>query len=112
MSARWVVGESPTSALGVTPAHLDGGLNEECRGVSQPAPLALDDLDPVLRQVLSEHGDKTLAWMRNEPGAWGYLAGQGVAATRRHLGRQLSDPERRMVWSRLWWWLEHLRQRL
>ena len=47
-----------------------------------------------------------------EPGAWGYLAGQSVAATRRHLGRQLTDPERRMVWSRLWWWLEQLELRL
>lgn len=74
--------------------------------------LDLETLDPVLRQVLSDHHEKTLAWMRNERGAWGYLAGQGVAATRRHLGRQLTDPERRMVWSRLWWWLEQIRLRL
>ena len=75
-------------------------------------PLDLETLDPVLRQVLSEHGDKTLAWVRREPGTWGYLAGQGVTAVRRHLGRQLTGPERRMVWSRLWWWLEQLKLRL
>ena len=75
-------------------------------------PLNLETLDPVLRQVLSEHGDKTQAWVRREPGAWGYLAGQGVTAARRHLGRQLTGPERRMVWSRLWWWLEQLKLRL
>ena len=75
-------------------------------------PLSLEELDPVLRQVLGDHRHKTLAWMRQEPGAWGYLAGQGVAATRKQLGRQLTDPERRMVWSRLWWWLEQLKLRL
>ena len=74
--------------------------------------LDLDILDPVLKQVLSDNGDRVWAWMRNERGAWGFLAGQGVTATRRHLGRQLTDPERRMVWSRLWWWLEQLKLRL
>ena len=80
--------------------------------MTQPAPLSLGELDPVLRQVLSDHSHKTLAWMRQEPGAWGYLPGQGVAATRKSLGRQLTDPERRMVWSRLWWWLEQVKLRL
>ena len=65
--------------------------------MTQPAPLSLAELDPVLRQVLSDHSHKTLAWMRREPGAWGYLAGQGVAATRKSLGRQLTDPERRIA---------------
>ena len=73
--------------------------------------LTLEVLDPVLRQVLSDNADKAMAWMRRERGAWGYLAGQGVAATRRQMGRQLTDPERRMVWSRLWWWLEQLKLR-
>ena len=79
--------------------------------MSQP-PLTLEELDPVLLQVINAHRDKTMAWMRRERGAWGYLAGQGVTATRRSLGRQLTDPERRMVWSRLWWWLEQLKLRL
>ena len=73
--------------------------------------LTLEVLDPVLRQVLSDNADKAMAWMRRERGAWGYLAGRGVAATRREMGRQLTDPERRMVWSRLWWWLEQLKLR-
>ena len=77
-----------------------------------PEPLTLDTLDPVLRQVLSDNQEKTFAWMARERGAWGFLAGQGVAATRRYLGRQLTDSERRMVWSRLWWWLEQLQLRL
>lgn len=74
--------------------------------------LDLDTLDPILRQVLSDHSDRVWAWMRNERGAWGFLAGQGVVATRQHLERHLSDSERRMVWSRLWWWLEQLKTRL
>ena len=78
----------------------------------QPEPLTLDILDPLIRQLLIDHREKTFAWMRREPGAWGYLAGQCVAATRKELGRRLTDPERRMVWSRLWWWLEQLRLRL
>jgi hypothetical protein len=78
----------------------------------QESRLDLEVLDPILRQVLTDHRDRTLAWIRTEPGAWGYLAGQGVTATRRHLGRQLTDAERRMVWSRLWWWLEQLKLRL
>lgn len=80
--------------------------------MSPQSRLTLQELDPVLKQVLGDHRDKTLAWIRNEPGSWGFLAGQGVTATRRHLGRQLTDPERRMVWSRLWWWLEQLKLRL
>jgi hypothetical protein len=74
--------------------------------------LTLEALDPVLRQVLSDNSEKALAWIRTEQGAWGFLAGQGVVATRRLLGRHLTDAERRMVWSRLWWWLEQLKLRL
>lgn len=80
--------------------------------MSQTDSLTLDILDPVLREVIGSNQEKTLAWMAREQGAWGFLAGQGVTATRRHLGRQLTDPERRMVWSRLWWWLEQLQIRL
>ena len=80
--------------------------------MSQPQQLTLESLDPVLRQVLGDHREKTIAWMGRERGAWGFLAGQGVTAARRHLGRQLTDSERRMVWSRLWWWLEQLQIRL
>ena len=80
--------------------------------MSQSDSLTLDILDPVLREVIAGNREKTLAWMARERGAWGFLAGQGVTATRRCLGRQLTDPERRMVWSRLWWWLEQLQIRL
>lgn len=63
-------------------------------------------LDAVLERVMLEHPDRVAAWGRSEPGAWGFLAGQGVLAARRLLGRPLSATERRVVWHRLWLLLE------
>ena len=50
--------------------------------------------------------------MREEPGCWGFLAGQAVAACRRSLDRPLEDAERRLVWSRLWSLLETIKLRV
>ena len=66
-------------------------------------------LDPVLAQVVRSHQEKVVSWIQGEPGAWGFLAGQGVTAARLHLGRSLTDPERRLVWHRLWWFLEQIK---
>ena len=52
--------------------------------------------------VLAAHAEQVDAWLRNEPGAWGFLAGQAVLTERRRLGRSLSEPERRAVWQALW----------
>lgn len=60
------------------------------------------DLEPILGVVLDAHGATVAAWLRDEPGSWGALAGQAVLATRRALGRSLSDAERRIVWQALW----------
>jgi len=46
-------------------------------------------------------------WTENQPGAWGYLAGQGILAYRRKLGRRLSDGERHALWQALWFELDH-----
>ena len=70
-----------------------------------------EQIDPVLVAVVRSHWEKVIAWTNGEPGAWGYLAGQGVTAVRRHLGRPLADGERRLVWSRLWWFLEQIKAR-
>ncbi|MFN8556104.1 MAG: hypothetical protein U0531_01690 [Dehalococcoidia bacterium] len=51
--------------------------------------------------VLRQHRPK-LSWLANEPGAWGYLAGQAVLAERRRLRCPLSERERRIVWQTLW----------
>ncbi len=59
-------------------------------------------MDEILDAVLTGHDDKVRAWLADEPGAWGFLAGQAVLAERRRLGRGLTDRERRAVWQALW----------
>ena len=74
--------------------------------------LTLETLDPILTEVVQEHRDKVIGWMREEPGCWGFLAGQAVSACRRSLDRPLQDAERRLVWSRLWSLLETIKLRV
>ncbi len=69
-----------------------------------------DDLDPVLTGVILDHRDKVVGWISDEPGCWGFLAGQAVAGCRKQVGRSLSDQERQMVWSRFWWLLENIKR--
>jgi hypothetical protein len=78
--------------------------------VVEENPLAVHDLDPVLGGMIREHQEKVVGWMRDEPGCWGFLAGKAVAASRQHAGRALTDSERRLVWSRLWWLLENIKK--
>lgn len=66
------------------------------------SPLTDIDLDTVLASVLAEQAATVDAWLRDEPGSWGALAGQAVLAARRALGRRLTEPERRIVWQALW----------
>ena len=72
--------------------------------------LTLKTLDPILTSLVREHRGKVVGWMQDEPGCWGFLAGQAVAACRRELGRSLEELERRLVWDRLWWLLETIKQ--
>jgi hypothetical protein len=72
--------------------------------------LSLDDLDQILDQVIRDHQDKVIGWLKNEPGCWGFLAGKAVAATRQQAERSLTDSERRLVWDRLWWLLENIKR--
>lgn len=71
--------------------------------------LDLETLDPLLTGVIREHQEKVAGWMRGQPGCWGFLAGKAINATRLETGRPLADAERRLVWRRLWWWLEQLK---
>ena len=72
--------------------------------------LNVDDLDSVLARVIRDHQDKVVDWMKEEPGCWGFLAGQAVAGCRKQAGRSLSEQERQLVWSRLWWLLENIKR--
>ena len=71
--------------------------------------LEVDHLDPVLAGVIRDHSDKVVGWISDVPGCWGFLAGQAVAGCRKQTGRSLSEQERQMVWSRLWWILENIK---
>lgn len=68
----------------------------------QKASLAGIDLDGVLTPLLDGRRDLVGAWLRDEPGSWGALAGQAILATRTALGRRLTEAERRVVWQALW----------
>ncbi len=72
--------------------------------------LQVDHLDPVLAGVIRDHREKVVGWISDEPGCWGFLAGQAVASCRKQVGRSLSEQERQMVWSRLWWILENIKR--
>ena len=73
--------------------------------------LGPDNIDPILADVIRENQEKVVGWMQGQPGCWGFLAGRAVTASRQHIGRSLEDQERRMVWHRLWWWLEQKKGR-
>ncbi|HEU0020155.1 MAG TPA: hypothetical protein VFR55_00565 [Dehalococcoidia bacterium] len=74
--------------------------------------LEIEVLDPVLTRMVRENQDKVVGWMRDEPGCWGFLAGRAVAACRAQVDRPLEDAERRLVWDRLWWWLENIKKQV
>ena len=59
-------------------------------------------LDRILLGVADAHPEQVAGWMRNEPGQWGFLAGQAILAVRQLVDRRLEDPERRWVWHRMW----------
>ena len=71
-----------------------------------------ESLDAVLVAVLRGHREKVAGWLRDEPGSWGFLAGQAVVACRDQQGHPLSEPERRLVWSRLWQLLTQLKEEI
>ena len=66
-------------------------------------------MNESIEMVLRAHQAQVRGWLADEPGAWGYLAGQAVLAERRRLGRSLTERERRAVWQALWDRLVELR---
>ncbi len=76
------------------------------------SPMDLDTLDPLLSGIIKDNQEKVAGWMAGEPGCWGFLAGKAVAACRAQMQRPLADQERRLVWRRLWWWLEQVKGRV
>jgi hypothetical protein len=68
-------------------------------------------MNDVIESVITHHHDRVRAWLANEPGAWGFLAGQAVLGERLRLGRSLTEPERRLIWQALWNRLLHEKAR-
>ena len=66
-------------------------------------------LDQILERVADAHPDRVEGWIRDEPGHWGFFAGQAVLAVRELIGRRLEEPERRFVWHRMWQVLQNRR---
>ena len=69
-------------------------------------------LDQLLEAVADAHPDRVEGWLRNEPGHWGFFAGQAVLAVRNLIDRSLEDPERRYVWHQMWLVLQKRRSDL
>ena len=80
--------------------------------VPAAGPMDLDTLDPLLSGIIRDNREKVAGWMAGEPGCWGFLAGKAVAAWRAQMQRPLADQERRLVWHRLWGWLEQAKGRV
>lgn len=48
-------------------------------------------------------------WLCGVPKTWGPLAGKAVIHARTCLGRNLTEPERRVVWAALWHRLQQIK---
>jgi len=56
----------------------------------------------VARQTVRTWPDLAVGTRTARPKAWGALAGHGVVALRARLGREVTDAERRALWTALW----------
>ena len=56
----------------------------------------------VAHQTVEAWPDLALGTRTARPKAWGALAGHGVVALRARLGRDVTDLERRALWTALW----------
>lgn len=66
-------------------------------------------LRKVLDSVIEANEELVRGWMAGAPKTWGPLAGVAVGAVRRSLGRDLTESERRAVWSAMWRRLEEIK---
>ena len=69
-------------------------------------------LDQLLEAVADAYPERVDGWLRDEPGQWGFFAGQAVLAVRNLIDRSLEEPERRYVWHRMWLVLQKRRSDL
>lgn len=85
-----------------TPVAWSGGEVRVQDGFAQLDLLSPSPLDAVVGEVVMAQQELAHHVRTGRPKAWGKLAALGVVAYRRCLGRAVSDPERRALWSALW----------
>jgi hypothetical protein len=61
-----------------------------------------DPLAEAVAETIAANPEAVDRWRTSQPGAWGFLAGQGILAYRARLGRRLAEAERRQLWAALW----------
>ncbi len=66
-------------------------------------------LKEAIESVVQSNRPLISDWIAGVPKTWGPLAGKAVIAMRSRIGRNLTDGERRVVWSAMWRRLEELR---
>ena len=64
--------------------------------------MVMENIESVISNVVKENEKIVNDWLSGKPGSWGALAGKAVIAVRSHLGRSLSEAEKRAVWQLLW----------
>ncbi|GEM_PF-1089737 len=69
---------------------------------SMSGDLTAEQLREAIHLTIASNSIVVNRWLANDPGSWGFLAGQAVLACRHQAGRTLTDLERRMVWQELW----------
>ncbi|HVB96712.1 MAG TPA: hypothetical protein VNG11_03185 [Chloroflexota bacterium] len=67
---------------------------------------AADPLMSAVEDTIASNPRQVEDWLANRPGAWGFLAGQGILAYQNRIGQRLIETQRRQLWSVLWTALE------
>ena len=91
----------------MTPARPAKLQTRRCQTLTPPNRA----LHRALSQIADAHPQRLAGWLANEPGHWGFFAGQAVLAVRTLIGRRLTEPERRYIWHQMWQTLEQRRPR-
>lgn len=63
----------------------------------------------AIESTIRDNQEIVAQWLLGVPKTWGPLAGKAVISARTCLGRNLTEPERRVVWAALWRRLQQIK---